>query len=369
MLPTRLCLCWLPGLLVSLAACSAFDGHECAPVPAPTPPCGPVLSRPYRPPPDLNPAWPPLANDPPLTAYFSAPAWHPDGEWIATHHSDSLDTDGDCQPDQPFGGIWLIHAQTGERQPLLRGFNFPAWSADGRQLAVERGGQLYTIAVTGLNPARVDNSSLRQLTHEGRNFFPSWSPDGRWIVFDSSLNDPKGANVLWKVRSDGSERTDISEHGVGEWRMPDWSPDGNWIAFQSYEGTLSGAEIAIMDTSGNNKVRLTFDRDHDQFPKFSPDGFRVAYYAQPIISGITSGDGVWVINIDGSNRRQVSPDHTASADWSPDGGQIVFVYANAIDRTAPGNRQLWLVNADGTGLRQLTHFNEPVAPCLSVNLW
>ncbi|MCI0696660.1 hypothetical protein L0337_32240 [candidate division KSB1 bacterium] len=64
--------------------------------------------------------------------YFDHPAWHPTGEWIAVEHGDSVDSDNDGKLDAYFGGIWLVDAQTGETQPLLRGFTLPAWSPDGK---------------------------------------------------------------------------------------------------------------------------------------------------------------------------------------------------------------------------------------------
>jgi Tol biopolymer transport system component len=65
---------------------------------------------------------------------------------------------------------------------------------------------------------------------------------------------------------------------------------------------------------------------------------------------------IWEMNNDGSNPQQLSPVDHIIADWKPDGTEIVSVLWNF---TCPveGNGQLWLMNADGTGLRQLTFYN------------
>jgi len=283
--------------------------------------------------------------------YFSYLAWHPGGEWIAVQHSDSLDTDGDGKKDRFFFGIWLIHAETAEKQPLLEGFTLPAWNTDGTKLAMVGSTQIFTIGVNNLEPAQIDSSSLLQLTFEGRNFFPAWSPDGQWIVYDSNVNDPSGANVLWKMYQDGSQKTDISQHGVGEWRMPDWSPDGNSIVHQNYH-TYAGGDIAIIDSDGQNLHLLTNDVKFDLYPRYSPNGYQVAFYSQSAGHPGT----IWVMNVDGSNLHQISPEGIYEFDWSPDGQQFIFSYVNHQDLNDPGNGQLWLINADGSGLRQLTNF-------------
>lgn len=285
----------------------------------------------------------------PLPLFFDHPAWHPDGEWIAAEHVDSLDSDGDGQRDQRFGGIWLVHSESGETQPLIRGFSLPAWSPDGKKLALVRAGQIFTVTVSSLEPARVDTNSLKKLTNDGANFYPAWSPDGEWIAYDSNLQDPVGANVIWKMRNDGSFKIDISQHQVGEWRMPNWSPNGKHIVHQRYVG-VNYPEIVVMDTSGENSVRLTFDDHIDAQPKYSPDGKTIAFYSQSRVGP----SAIWVMNSEGSSLRKVS-EYAWRFDWSPDGKKMVFLFLDFLN-PRPGNGELWLVNADGIGLRQLTHF-------------
>ncbi len=288
--------------------------------------------------------------------YFSDPAWHPAGEWIAVEHCDSIDTNSDSLDDFWFCGIWLVHAVSGERQPLLYGFRNADWNPDGDKLALNYGAHIYTIDVISLKPAIVDTGSLKQLTFEGRNFFPDWSPDGRWITYDSNLNDPKGANVIWKMRDDGSKKTDISQHGVGEWRMPEWLEDGIHIVFQKYGFGVSSAEIAVMDSSGDNHLRLTNDTNHDRYPNCSPDGNKIAFNSYPYDQG-ANYRSIYLIDLNGTNRKKIGPDHASYFDWSPDGSKIVFCLHNMYQQQA-GNGQLWLMNSNGSGLTQLTHYNE-----------
>ena len=298
-----------------------------------------------------------------LPNYFGYPAWHPEGTWIAADHGDSLDTDGDGQNDEYFGGIWLVHAETGSTQPLIRGYSSPAWSLDGTHLAMESGGQIFTIEVTSLDPALVDTSSLLQLTTEGRNFFPDWSPDGKWIVYDSDIDDTK--YDIWIMESDGENKKNISGESdsldQGGWRIPNWSPNGKYIVHERYvSGGDSGPEIVIMDTSGQNPVYLTLNYEGaDMYPRYSPDGTRIAWYAHRETSSGNWAMNVWIMNSDGSNPKKVTSDHAWSFDWSPDGNQMVFLYWDTLHEQT-GNGQLWLVNVDGSGLRQLTHFIDTI---------
>jgi len=132
-------------------------------------------------------------------------AWSPDGKLIAYVH-------GDKEPGK--SGIYLIEPGGSNKRlwyaaPLV---GSPRWSADGEWIVFHDNGHIYKRKLTGGNAV--------QLTTQGENFFPDWSPDGNWIVYDSNKDDPKGANVIWKMLADGSNKQDISKHGIGEWRMP-----------------------------------------------------------------------------------------------------------------------------------------------------
>ena len=120
--------------------------------------------------------------------YYDYPAWHPDGEWIAVGHMDSVDTNNDGKKDDIGDGIWLVSAVTGEKKHLINDFGYPAWRPDGKALVIGRSGQIYTISIPSLEPLQIDSSSIRQLTYEGSNFFPAWSPDGKKIVSTGTLD-------------------------------------------------------------------------------------------------------------------------------------------------------------------------------------
>lgn len=285
---------------------------------------------------------------PPL--YFGNLAWHPTSNWIAVLHADSVDLDADGINEGSFYGVWLINAFTGEKKPFLEiGDAWLAWNKDGKKLAMEIGGQIYTINIPSIEPIEIDTASLTQLTFES-GYFPSFSPDGQWIVYDSGQDSP-GPNYVWKMTADGSQKKCISMKGTGEWRMPDWSPTNDLIVYQRYVG-VGGAEIFIMDSSGSSQVRLTNDLNHDQYPKFSKSGEVIGFHSQPPVTGPRA---IWTIHTDGTGLKKVSPDWAYLFDFSPDGSKIAFVLYGP-DSTAIGNGQLWTMDSDGSDLIQLTNF-------------
>jgi Tol biopolymer transport system component len=238
----------------------------------------------------------------------------------------------------------MVNADGTNPHLVLRGSDIYAnWSMNGQWIVFDQGAQIYKAPVIGDS---IDNTHIVRLTSMGRNFLPAFSPDGKWIAFDSNLNDSLGANVIWKIKADGSEIHDISKHGIGEWRMPNWSPDGGKIVHQRYID-VDAPEIVVMDTWGDNSTRLTNDKRFESFPRYSRDGLKIAFQSQ--LEGLPH---VWVMNADGSNQCQLTTDGGETPAWSPD-GRLVYVHYNPLKRH-PGNGTLWIMNSDGSNKHQIT---------------
>jgi Tol biopolymer transport system component len=232
------------------------------------------------------------------------PAWSPDGRQIAFTRRDSTGR-----------GLYVVDSSGQDERLLLEGnWTCPAWSPDGRWLvfSVGYGGVIHKVKANG--------DSLTQLTFEGACFFPEWSVHNR-IAYDSNENDPRGASVLWLMDPDGSNRKDISEHGVGEWRCPSWSPDGNRILFyRYYPGGQYEPDLAIIDTSGLNQERLTDDSTDYHRPRWSPDGSEIV-----VSRCVDYQYRLWVLDLDTRQWRKLSTPHNAfDPTWSLDGQRICF---------------------------------------------
>ena len=177
----------------------------------------------------------------------------------------------------------LLLAQPGEAQAapeLFLNIN-PSWSPDGRRLVFEsaRHGntELYVI--------NADGTGERRLTHSPSNVVnshPSWSPDGGSIVFDSFRD---GAFHLYVIRPDGSGERRLTQGdaaGVQEFaRHPEWSPDGGLIAFDSRRD--GNGEYYVIQPDGSGLRRLTSTPDaHESHPAWTPDG-------EVVVSAVAGG--------------------------------------------------------------------------------
>lgn len=127
---------------------------------------------------------------------------------------------------------------------------------------------------------------------------------------------------------------------------PWWSPDGREIAFLScIDGNV---DIWVMDGDGSNRRQLTLDDSVEgfSFNPWSPDGDRILF-----VLNISGNFDLWVMNADGSGKKRLTYGaDVEEAVWSTDGRKIVFV------SNASGNRDIWIMNSDGSGKTRLTKY-------------
>jgi Tol biopolymer transport system component len=226
---------------------------------------------------------------------------------------------------------------------------------------------------------------------------PSWSRDGRTIVFVSWRD---GNGEVYAMDADGTSPRNLTQNPAKDVR-PAWSPDARRIAFVSRRD--GNSEIYVMNADGSGKRNLTRDRASDDYPTWSPHGRRIAFLRGRLYSNNPGGLGVhrfygyhlYVVNADGSGLRRLtlnftgryqlvwSPDgrtiyfgrYLVSADgsgarrlpyipltavWSPDGSRIAFrgdLRNPRLRQIDPGyyNSEIYVMNADGSGSRRLTH--------------
>lgn len=227
------------------------------------------------------------------------------------------------------------------RQLTFNGLNSgstePAVSPDGTSIAFRGpGGQIELI--------NVDGSGRRQLTTCGSfNAGPSWSPDGRKIVYHGNCNGPFS---LWVMNEDGTGQAPLAVPG-NAFGYAGWSPDGEWIAFQS-DAAGSGLDIWIIRPDGTGARRASTGPASDELPQWSPDARHIVHHC---------GIDLCVTDaIDATTRVLVSNGFRNEAPkWSRDGTTISF------GSTAGGGvENIWTVAADGSAPPvRVTNYAEP----------
>jgi Tol biopolymer transport system component len=126
------------------------------------------------------------------------------------------------------------------------------------------------------------------------------------------------------------------------------TPAGERIVVEASFGKHS-SDLFLYDVDGGKRKQLTDDEQVDEFPVLSPDGSMVAFNrGTPDLDGNQTDEwGIYVVNVDGTGLRQVADDGKRPA-WSPDGSRIAFQR----DDGSPDGA-IFVVNVDGTGLRKL----------------
>ena len=178
--------------------------------------------------------------------------------------------------------------------------------------------------------AAADGSGLKRLTTSpAREYDPSWSPDGTKIAYRHQPDDDEGKAEIYVMNADGSGKRNLTR-SPGQDHSPAWSPDSNKIAFASTRGQEQLLPyIWVMNADGSNPTRVT--SISGEYPAWSPDGTRLAFDVntdiEPNIGGGPPADfDVFVVNADGTGLRRLTdaPSDEPGPSWSPDGGQIVF---------------------------------------------
>jgi Tol biopolymer transport system component len=218
-----------------------------------------------------------------------------------------------------------------------------SWSSDGAMLAAPVGGNFSTMQPDGSVP-------IGNFPNVGMH--PVLSPDGTKVAY--SRNTANQDDIFISNR-DGSNEVNILGRPGPDY-FPNWSPDGTKIAFQSNQG--SGLRVWIMNADGSNPHEVPNQPvGSSGLPKFAPDGTKLLFGNTPVVNGSTSE--LFLIGVDGTGLTQVGPTnlYINNAVFSPDATKIAFDTAalSGINASVSTPNGVWVMNADGTNAVRVTY--------------
>lgn len=180
------------------------------------------------------------------------------------------------------------------------------------------------------------------------NLSPSFSPDGKFVAFASAGSDGN-IDVFVCERSCQQPRRLTTAAAIDT--NPAWSPDGKQIAFTS--NRAGKPQIFVMDVDGQNSRRVTFEGDYNEGATWRPDMQQIAYATR-----VGNKFKVAATNLIDLTTRILTQgeDSYEEPSYSPDGQKIAFTRRRGRDA------QVFVINADGSGLRQITFEGNNSAP-------
>jgi len=227
------------------------------------------------------------------------------------------------------------------------------WSPNGRSIAYE----VDQADTAGVAVAAADGTRRRILTPSGFQGQPSFSPDGKWIVYERDIAE--GNNGVWLMRADGTQRRRVTRNpftsgGCGCDTDPNFSPNGKWITFVRIKKDEVEQALFAVHPNGTGLHQLTpysweVGIKHD----WSPDGKLIVLTENADFVRPADAANIVTIRPDGSGRTRLTrfeggKGNGFAGSFSPDGKQIVFRLEQG------GAYGLAVIDRDGGNMRMIT---------------
>lgn len=280
---------------------------------------------------------------------FESPSWSTDGRKMLFHR----------EVNSGWPPYHKLYSRDKQFQ-LIRSGVFPCYSPLGKYLICnDKTAGIHHNQIMQMNAGDGTNRSILFGDSIKSALAPVFSPQGDKIAFGfgryfQSLQGPAIGDIAI-TNSDGSH-LEVLTDGKGNYGFPSWSPDGKKIVYRGATDSILG--LFIIDVATKKITRLTTD-SHDNFPGWSPKGDLIAFTSKR-----EGNYDIYTIRPDGSNLKRLTtdPGNEAHSVWSPDGKWIAFSSGRTgfKDEAAlhPYNPQpygeICVMHADGSDVRVLT---------------
>lgn len=195
--------------------------------------------------------------------HIEAPNWSVDGKWLIFNSKGRLYRISPTNPQEP--------------ELIDTGFagacnNDHVLSTDGKHIAISHGtkedhrSRIYTLPIEGGTP--------QLITPLAPSYLHGWSPDGKWLAYCAFRDNSKIQDIYVIPATGGEEIRLTTAEGLDD--GPEYSPDGKYIWFNSVRSGLM--QVWRMKADGSEQTQMTFDEQSNAwFPHISPDGKQVVY--------------------------------------------------------------------------------------------
>jgi TolB protein len=305
-----------------------------------------------------------------VASYDYQPDWSADGRWViySSYRNDAME-------------LWILELASGSAKPLLANGAVnvePRFSPDGTRIVFvstlyNKRFHIFTADIGGGKLSNVQRltgehkSDLRRYYYSpfDHEINPVWSRDGKEIIYVSNRNHLYGTGGFWRMPSRTAEGADVAGGAAAHeihyeetnWKArPDLSPDGSRLVFSSYLGR-SWHNLWVMPAAGGDAFPIAYGDWDQTYPRWSPDGTRVAFISNKSgnteigIEGVPGGVAQ-TLNI--AERRYLPPMARLHIDVKDPGGRPASARVSITDAAgrfyAPANA--WISADDSFDRRE-----------------
>lgn len=202
--------------------------------------------------------------------------------------------------------------------------------------------EIYLINANGSQPVNLTNNPSEDIR-------PAWSPDGSRLLFLSNRDD-RTRYQIFLMDADGSNQLRLTDEPSGAY-TPAWSPDGTTIAY--FTAQAQRFDLYLVRADGSGRALLASEPVYASYLSWSPDGQLLAFLSTN--APASSSMRVFVLRV-GDATRTIASSYVAASTpvWFPGGTRLAFLSMTNLGSCSSTHAEVVAAGVDGAGQRQLT---------------